>query len=71
MALNSLQSTFLSPLSFWQAFLNGNTLLKSNLKIRLLSLPEYFLGMFTVAAVGRGLDTEVLAPTLGLTGLTR
>lgn len=36
-ALHSLQSTFSSPLSFWQAFLNGNTRLKQNMKIWLLA----------------------------------
>lgn len=36
-----------------------------------VSLPKYFLGMFTVATVGRGLDMGLLAPAPGLTGLTQ
>ena len=73
-ALHSLHSTFSSALSFWQAFLNGNTLLKLNLKISMaVSLQNYDLGMFSVATMERELDTRrrsigVLVPAQRLIG---
>ena len=57
-ALYSLQSAFSFPLSFWQAFKNGNTLLNLNLKIlRAVSLQNYVLGVFIAVTLERGLDT--------------
>lgn len=73
-ALHSLHSTFLSALSFWQAFLNGNTLLKLNLKISMaIGLQNYVLGTFSVATMERELDTRrwnigVLVPAQRLIG---
>lgn len=73
-ALHSLHSIFPSALSFWQAFLNGNTLLKLNLKISMaVSLQNYVLRMFSVATMERELDTErrnmgVLVPAQRLIG---